>query len=391
MANSYHLCKGLLRLLEENNGKLGNINARRLLSEKSGREIDLELYEQVKERLLSDGLIKRAGGKGGAIQMLPPESSKSSPAIAITTQELISAKQRADSLFDSLNVKPGMRVRRNRSSLTLLCGDDNDKLFCGWDEGKEAYYVQYRSESGREDKSDLVVDLFGQSASDVPSAFVREVSSCVTLYAGNNLSRFTRVIGRLKDSLEDVSLDNAPQRAGGQRRPRQEDYYIEISRLIKFCVDNSLSWPLKNWRRTLGFDDVDDLIVIGESQRGAIERYREHVVPVSLIRDEAISLAERGAPEQVIADFIRHHLYVVLISNEEARMLDMAVDQGGPSLKTSMPDGWVVGCDPLERLREAHITVRFYGPLPLPEWKPWKKPTMRDKVRKVLNTPLIRV
>jgi len=198
-------------------------------------------------------------------------------------------------------------------------------------------------------------------------------------------------IRKLRDLLEDVTLDNAPQRADSPRKPRQESYYLEIATLIKFCVDGGLRWPLKNWRHTLGFDDVDELIVIGESQRGSFEKYREHVVPVSLIRDEAVKLAEKGAPEQVIADFIRHHLYVVLIGKEEATLLDRAVDEGGLSLKTSMPDGWVVGCDPLERLREAGIPIRFYGPLPLPEWKPWKKPRMRDHLRKVLNTPLIKV
>lgn len=191
--------------------------------------------------------------------------------------------------------------------------------------------------------------------------------------------------------LEDVTLDNAPQQAEAPRRPRTEDYYAEIAKLIKLCVDNDLKWPLKNWRKSLGFDDVDDLIVIGSSPNGATEKYREHVVPAALIKEEAVKLAEKGASEHVIAEFIQHHLYVVLISKSEAALLDRVLDKGGLSLKTSMPEGWVIGCDPLDRLKAAGIHINYSRAVPLPEWKPWKKPGLRDKVRKILNTPVIRV
>lgn len=392
MATSHHCRKALLKILSDNGGRLGNLKARRLLSERFGQEINAELYEEVKMRLLSDGLIKRTPGKGGGIELLPSEIDDASGVAPSHDQKPMSPGERLSLLHDTLSCKQGIRAKRNRASITILCGDDNDKLYCGWDEDRNAYYVQYRLEPRREDCSDLVEEIFGNAVEGLPNVLLQRSAAGVALFVDENLARFSHIISRVRNLLEDVSLVNPPQNAQDPRRPRLDSYYLEIASLIKLCVDHDLRWPLKNWRKTLGFDDVDELTVIGESVRGAVEKnHREHVVPVSLIRDEAIKLAEQGASERVIADFIRHHLYVVLIAKEEAMLLDTSVDEGGLSLKTSMPDGWVVGCDPLERLKEAGIPVRFYGALPLPEWKPWKKPRMRDRIRRVLNTPLIKV
>lgn len=390
MANGQLNKRTLLKLLEENGGKLGNLNARRLLSEKAGQEISQEYYEQLKERLLSEGLIKRAPGRGGAIEMMPMESENNEPD-ADKEQKKETVAERINNLFASLNYTPGMRVKKNRFTLTILCGDDNDKLYCGWDEQKSAYYVQYKVEPGREDCSELAERLFKEASDGVPSASIQRLSTNTTLQTDSNQARFKKVVSKLRDLLEDETLVNAPQGAERPRKPRNEYYYLEIATLIKFCVKNDLRWPLKNWRKSLGFDDIDDLIVIGSSPKGAIDKYREHVVPVVLIRDEAIKLAELDAPEKVIADFIQHHLYVVLIGRDEQELLDRKTDEGGLSLKTSMPDGWFFGCDPLDRLREADIHVQFNRPIPIPNWKPWKGPRMRDRLRDILNKPVIKV
>ena len=169
--------------------------------------------------------------------------------------------------------------------------------------------------------------------------------------------------------LEDVTLGNAPQTAGETTKPRNENYYIEIATLIKLCVDKKLSWPLKNWRKTLGFDEVDDLIVIGRSNAGIQTPYREHIVPVNLIKEEALKMAERGEQAEVIADFIKHHLYVVIISPSEAELLNSSEDAGGMSTKKTMPEGWIFGDDPTERLKAAGIQV-LYDNHTLPKWKP---------------------
>lgn len=382
--------KSLLKLLQDNNGKLGNINARRLLGQQIGKEVSPETYEQLKEQLLSEGLIRRAPGRGGAIELMPPEPAESSaPSVDASKQE--SSDQRIETLFTSLSYLPGLRAKKNRATITILCGEDSDKLYCGWDHQKSVYFVQYRIEANREDHSALAERLFSQASVKVPGASVQRLAVATTLLLGANVAQANLVVRRLMSLLEDVTLGNAPLQAEAPRKPRNEDYFLEIAKLIKLCIDNDLRWPLKNWRKTLGFDDVDDLIVIGSSPNGVGEKYREHVVPAVLIKEEAVKLAEKGAPEHVIADFIQHHLYVVLISKSEAALLDRPLDEGGLSLRTSMPEGWVIGCDPLDRLKAAGIQINYSRPVPLPEWKPWKKPGLRDKVRKILNTPVIKV
>ena len=94
------------------------------------------------------------------------------------------------------------------------------------------------------------------------------------------------------------------------------------------------------------------------------DKYREHVVPASLLKDEAIKLAEEGAPAEVIADFLRHHFFIIWISFKEVEMLNSGTDNGGCSLKTTMPKGWVFGCNPLERLQDAGELVRCRVPTP---------------------------
>ena len=63
-------------------------------------------------------------------------------------------------------------------------------------------------------------------------------------------------------------------------------------------------------------------------------------MPASLIKEEALKMAERGEDAECIAEFIRHHLYVVLISPGEAQLLNLSQDAGGISAKTTMPEGW---------------------------------------------------
>lgn len=381
----------LIKALEANGGRLGNLNARRILSQELSKEVSPEDYEQLKEQLLSEGRIKRAMGRGGAIELLPAEPEPEQADNKPKTNSKETPQQRLDVLFEALTCLPGMRAKMNKTTITMLCGEDNDKLYSGWDESKSAYFIQYRVESGRDDHSSLVEGLFHKASSGIPYASTQRNAYATVLQLSDNVAQVNRVVRRLVSLLEDVTLGNAPQLAEAPKKPRTDSYFLEIATLIKLCVDNDLRWPLKNWRKSLGFDDVDDLIVIGASPMGRVERYREHVVPVSLIKEEAIKLAEKGASEKVIADFIQHHLYVVLISKSEASILNSTIDEGGLSLKTSMPEGWVVGCDPLERLKEAGIQISYDQPIPLPEWKPWRKPGLRDKMRKILNTPVIRV
>lgn len=379
----------LLRILEENGGRLGNGKAKKLLQEKLGVELTQEDFDHIKEQLLSSGSIRRAPGRGGSIEVIHEETQESASEISTNgkaaTRE--SAQLRVDNLMVSLRHLPGARVKQNRRTITLLCGDDNDKLYCGWDEGKESYFIQYRVESGREDHSDLAEKLLREAIAPLPQATVQKTSTCTTAFVGSNVAQCNRVTKRMMALLENETLDNAPQQASPARKARTEDYFLEIATVIKLCVANNLHWPLKNWRKTLGFDDVDDLVVIGSSPASPSSPYREHVVPACLIKEEAIKMAEEGAPANAIADFIQHHLYVVIISTDEAKILNSGVDQGGMSIKTTMPEGWIFGDDPTERLSAAGIQVNYIRPIPLPEWKQWR-PSKRSRVRDLLFKPL---
>lgn len=388
--------QSLLDLLQENGGKLGNLSARRLLREKLGCSISEQVYERSKEQLLSLGLIRRAPGRGGAIELLSINQNDPSTSSSPETKEQLSQK-RIDDLYTSLYYTPGLWAKRNKVTITILCGDDNDKLYCGWNIKKSAYFIQYRLEKGRSDNTELVEQLFKKASQNIPNSTIQRISTSTTLNLGKSVPQVNHVVRVLMNDLEDITLDPDAKDRQSQKNPRQENYFLDIAKLIKLSTENNLQWPLtKNWRQALGFDDVDDLIVIGSSPlavsaRNNKETYREHVVPVSIIKREAEKLALMGAPEQVIADFIEHHLYVVIITRQEADLLDKPIDQSGLSLKTSMPEGWVFGDDPLARLRQAGININFLNPIPLPKWKPWRKPGLRDRIRKILNTPLIKV
>ena len=381
--------RALIKILEENGGRLGNGKARKLLEARLEIKITQEDFNHLKEQLLSSGSIKKAQGRGGAIEIIPstPRSEQESSQSINGTKQKESVNNRIDNLITSLRYLPGARVKQNKRTITLLCGDDNDKLYCGWEETKDSYFIQYRVETGRDDRSDLAEKLFYEAISPLPTASVQRLSNFTTAFVGENVAQCNRVVKRLMALLEDVTLDNAPQQSGTTPTARADSYFNEIASLIRYCTENSLRWPLKNWRKTLGFDDVDDLVVIGSSPSGAKTPYREHVVPACLIKEEAIRMAEEGAPTQAIADFIQHHLYVVIISPEEAKILNSGVDQGGISVKTTMPEGWIFGDDPTERLLAAGIQINYIRPIPLPEWKQWR-PTKRSRVRDLLLRPI---
>jgi hypothetical protein len=382
----------LINELKENGGRLSNVNARRHLSDRLECEVSSDDYELLKNQLISKGVIKKAPGRGGSIELLPelPESPDMQPATSAAD-----SSERTDTLFTSLGAIPGVRLKRNKSTITVFCGEDNDKLYCGWAPKKSVYFIKYVCEAGKQDCHEIANSIFRQASSDIPYALVERHPSTpntTSLFLCNNVAQANRVMRKLWGYLEETSLHNGPVAAEPPGQPRSDTYFLEIAKLIKFCVDNNLVWPLKNWRKTLGFDDVDEFIVIGRSPLSHIAPWREHVVPVNLIREEAKNLAERGAPVSIIADFLRCHLYVAIISQDEARLLDNPFDKGGISLKNSMPEGWVFGGDPLERLRSAGITINtdLQGPA-ISKWKGWKGPRLRDKIRGVLNAPIIKV
>lgn len=102
----------------------------------------------------------------------------------------------------------------------------------------------------------------------------------------------------------------------------------------------------------------DEFVIVGQSAAGG--QYREHAVPCATIRAGAKAMYDRRASVDKVAQMIAENLIIVLIRPEEAKRLDREL-----GLKTTMPEGWVLGeGDPLARLELAGIEV-----VPLPPLK----------------------
>ena len=93
----------------------------------------------------------------------------------------------------------------------------------------------------------------------------------------------------------------------------------------------------------------DKFVLYGKSKKGA--NRREHVVPRVVLCREAHDMFTRGASIEAVADLLKRHLKIVLISKEEQLHLDHTI-----GLKQRMPDGWSFegGCT-FARLRAANI------------------------------------
>ena len=95
----------------------------------------------------------------------------------------------------------------------------------------------------------------------------------------------------------------------------------------------------------------DRFIEKGESVKG--RAHREHVVPCVLIVNECKSMFAHGRSIDDVAKAIQDHLFIVRISKDEAKLLDVALQ-----LKTTMPEGWVFGeSSPFARIKSAGIQL----------------------------------
>lgn len=102
--------------------------------------------------------------------------------------------------------------------------------------------------------------------------------------------------------------------------------------------------------RLVEFLIPDEWAIMGVSRSGA--KYREHIVPLALIRDIATKYIADGKSIEDVASFIANHYGIVRISFEEADYLDHEL-----KLKSRMPDGWKVGDDIFARIKAANIKL----------------------------------
>ncbi len=100
----------------------------------------------------------------------------------------------------------------------------------------------------------------------------------------------------------------------------------------------------------------DEFVIDGVSARGG--GYREHVVPCAAIRAGCKAMYADGASIEQVASMIDRYLRIVLITSEEADLLNKT-----PGLKAAMPTGWKFGRDDaLARLDAVGIKVVDHKP-----------------------------
>lgn len=161
--------------------------------------------------------------------------------------------------------------------------------------------------------------------------------------------------------IEDI--DSIFQRKAGVRgliQSNPDTAFIAVAELINLAIKYGRPEWLGRGNGT--FDSVDNLITIGYSINGRVQEnsgknaYREHVVPCTLIERKAIEMFKQNCTVDQVANMIKDNLFILRISDEEAYHLDIEL-----GLRTTMPEGWDFGQDPLSRIRHAGIILENNG------------------------------
>jgi len=138
------------------------------------------------------------------------------------------------------------------------------------------------------------------------------------------------------------------------REVSERNIFEKIAKRFRYFIDNEDGFGLENARSLLEGDSIDHLITIGESVKRTKENtYREHIVPCVLIYNQIITMLQEKRSITEIAQMIKNNLAIVLITNEEAELLDNELD-----MQTSMPENWKFGDDVFARLTSAQIQLK---------------------------------
>lgn len=134
----------------------------------------------------------------------------------------------------------------------------------------------------------------------------------------------------------------------------ERNIFEKIAKRFRFLIDNEDGFGLENTRGLLEGDSIDHLITVGESVKRTKENtYREHIVPCIMVYNKAVEMTLAKASITEVAQMIKNHLAIVLITNEEAELLDNELD-----MQTTMPEGWDFGGDVFARLKVAGIELK---------------------------------
>jgi hypothetical protein len=164
---------------------------------------------------------------------------------------------------------------------------------------------------------------------------------------------------KLCDVMEDIA--GIEQRRTQERLGVGNDHsqtYLFIASVIELAVKMNQGWALN--RDLLGFDKLDDLLTDGYSIEGRKQAqngenaYREHVNPCINQTQMYVTAVKNGVPATDIAELIKTHNRILLISNQEAYKLDNTL-----GYRTTMPENWD-GKDPYARITAAEIILEKF-------------------------------
>lgn len=169
-----------------------------------------------------------------------------------------------------------------------------------------------------------------------------------------NLSVVLKLSREVYDFIVENKLCYASTRIS-QPRTSKVGWSHKRSMSLKALWENEdYSLITDNYRSILG-DNDDDIFFIGRSRAAARLKddsrcWREHIIPLSFIRDRVVELLEEGVSATELADFLFTHVRVVLLTNEERLLVDA-------EYQSTMPDGWEWYGDKFARLRICGIEL----------------------------------
>ena len=173
-------------------------------------------------------------------------------------------------------------------------------------------------------------------------------------FDGDVLENFWVLLGIIE------SIETIVKKVRGQaikpipREVSERNIFEKIAKTLKFHIDIEHGFGLDNPRASLESDSIDHLITIGESVNRTKENtYREHIVPCVMIYNQAIKMIQENRTITEIAQMLKQNLAIVLITNEEAELLDNELD-----MQTSMPENWKFGDSVFARLDAAQIQLK---------------------------------
>jgi hypothetical protein len=173
-------------------------------------------------------------------------------------------------------------------------------------------------------------------------------------FDGDILENFWIIINTIE------SIETIVKKVRGQalkpipREVSERNIFEKIAKRFRYFIDNEDGFGLENARALLEGDSIDHLITIGESVKRTRENtYREHIVPCIMVFNQAVTMTMEKRSVTEVAQMIKNNLAIVLITNEEAELLDNELD-----MQTTMPEGWNFGDSVFARLDVAKILLK---------------------------------